>query len=117
MHELTLKGLEGGVRAETVSQEILRSGDVSKSRAILIARTEVARTAFALTRARALHVGSAAYVWRTSRDSDVRKSHREMEGKVIQWDDAPTLSDGTTTHAGCIYNCRCWAEPILPDEV
>lgn len=117
VHELTLKGMEGGVRAAELSEEILRSGDVTKSRAMLIARTEVARTAFEFTRARALKLGSEAYVWRTSLDSDVRRSHRQMEGKIIAWDDAPTLSDNTTTHAGCIYNCRCWAEPILPDEV
>lgn len=117
VHKLTLEGMTGSKRAAEISEEILRSGHVSRSRAMLIARTETARTAFAMTKARAVHLGSKGYIWRTSKDSDVRHSHKQMEGTYIEWDAPPTLSDGTTTHAGCIYNCRCWAEPVLPDEI
>jgi uncharacterized protein with gpF-like domain len=39
-----------------------------------------------------------------------------MEGVPVRWDQPPTLSDGTVTHAGQIYNCRCWPEPILPNR-
>lgn len=115
VHELTLQGLEDGSRGEEIAKEIMRSGGVAVSRANLIARTETARTASVLTQARAMHIGSTHYVWRTSGDSDVRHSHKEMNGKVIPWDQPPTLSDGTTTHAGQIYNCRCYPEPILPE--
>jgi len=38
-----------------------------------------------------------------------------MEGKVIAFNDPPTLSDGTTTHAGQSFNCRCYPEIIVPD--
>ena len=80
---------------------------------MLIARTEVARTASGLTEARARHVGSDGYFWRTAKDADVRDSHRQMEGKFVKWNEPPTLSDGTVTHAGQIYNCRCYAEPVI----
>lgn len=116
VHELTLKGLEDSTRASEIAKEIARSGEVTMGRATLIARTEVARTASTLTQARALHVGSVEYIWRTAGDSDVRESHRKMAGKVVRWDTPPTLSDGTVTHAGQIYNCRCWPEPILPED-
>lgn len=115
VHELTLAGIEDGTRAKEIAKEIARSGEVSMNRANLIARTEVARTASALTQARAEHIGSEGYIWRTSKDSDVRHSHREMEGKYVRWDTPPKLSDGTTTHAGQIYNCRCYSEPVIPD--
>lgn len=115
VHELTLKGLEDSTRASEIAKEIARSGEVTASRANLIARTEVARSASVLTQARAQHVGSEGYIWRTSGDSDVRHSHKEMNGKFVRWDSPPTLSDGTTTHAGQIYNCRCWPEPVLPE--
>lgn len=115
VHELTIKGLEDSTRASEIAKEIGRSGEVTASRANLIARTEVARTASTLTQARAEHIGSEGYVWRTSHDSDVRHSHKEMEGKFVRWDSPPTLSDGTTTHAGQIYNCRCYPEPVIPD--
>lgn len=115
VHELTLAGIEDGTRAKEIAKEIARSGEVSMNRANLIARTEVARTASALTQARAEHIGSEGYIWRTSKDSDVRHSHKEMEGKYVRWDTPPKLSDGTVTHAGQIYNCRCYPEPVIPE--
>jgi SPP1 gp7 family putative phage head morphogenesis protein len=115
VHDWTLVGIEDATRAGEVAAQIRRSNDVAASRAMLIARTEVSRTSSKLTEARAVHVGSEGYIWRTSRDSDVRDSHREMEGKYVPWHTPPTLSDGTTTHAGQIYNCRCYPEPVIPD--
>lgn len=115
VHDLTIAGLENSTRAKEIAKEIARSGEVTTSRATLIARTEVARTASKLTEARAMYIGSDGYIWRTSNDSDVRESHRQMNGKFVRWDTPPVLSDGTVTHAGQIYNCRCYPEPVIPD--
>nr|WP_239538420.1 phage minor head protein [Dyella mobilis] len=115
VHELTLAGLENSSRGSEIVAEIKRSGEVSVSRANLIARTETARAASVLTQARAQHIGSEGYIWRIAGDSDVRHSHKQMNGKFVRWDSPPTLSDGTTTHAGQIYNCRCYPEPVLPE--
>lgn len=114
VHEWTAKGQEDGTRAAEVAKEIRRTQQVSEARAMLIARTETARTASKLTEARARGIGSEGYIWRTADDEDVRHSHDEMEGKYVRWDKPPTLSDGTTTHAGQIYYCRCYPEPVLP---
>ncbi len=114
VHKLTIKGLEDSTRAKEIAAEIMRSGDVAQNRAMLIARTEVARTGANLTQARAQHVGSQGYVWETSHDGDVRPSHKEMSGKFVDWSNPPTL-DGMTGHAGCLPNCRCWARVILPE--
>lgn len=111
--KLALEAATGGKRADEVAAEIARSGEVTESRAMLIARTEIAKANSAFTQARATSVGSTHYIWRTAEDQDVRESHAEMEGQIVAWDDPPTLSDGTTTHAGQIYNCRCWSEPLL----
>lgn len=115
VHKLTIEGIEDSTRASEISKAIRASGDVAKSRADLIARTEVARTASTLTEARALHVGSPGYFWRTSDDGDVRDSHREMEGKFVAWNDPPTL-DGMKGHAGQFPNCRCYPEPVIPED-
>jgi SPP1 gp7 family putative phage head morphogenesis protein len=112
--KLVLESLSSGRRANEIVQDILRTGEVTKSRANNIARTEVSTASTNLTRVRSESIGSEEYIWRTSRDSDVRLAHRKMEGKVCRWDTPPLLSDGTRTHAGCIYNCRCWPEPIIP---
>lgn len=117
VHDLTIKGIEDGTRAKQIATEIMRSSEVAQSRAMLIARTEVARTASNLTQARAQYVGSTHYIWRTSKDGDVRKDHRMLDGKVFAWADPPVAdeSSGARSHPGCIYNCRCWAEVILPE--
>lgn len=115
VHKLTSEALITSVRPKEIAEEILKTGEVTKSRATCIARTEVARTSSILTQARSQELGLTHYIWRTSGDADVRHSHKEMDGKVIAWAEPPTLSDGTTTHAGQIYNCRCYCEPIIPD--
>lgn len=117
VHELTIKNLEKGGRSVDIAKEIMRTGLVTQGRANLIARTEVARTSSLLTESRAKSIGSEGYIWRTSHDQDVRLSHKKMEGKFVRWDSPPTLIDGTTTHAGQIYNCRCYPEPVIPDDI
>lgn len=118
VHKLTVEAMAGGNRAKQIAQEIQRQGDVSASDANRIARTEVSRTAGVLTQARAQYVGSEGYIWRTSKDSDVRELHKHLEGKFIRWDDPPVAgSNGEKAHAGCIYYCRCWMEPVIPDLI
>lgn len=114
VHLLTLEGIENATRAKQIAAEIMRSEEVAASRAMLIARTEVTRTATNLTQARATHIGSEGYIWRTAGDGDVRPSHREMNGRYVRWSSPPTL-DKLKGHAGCMPNCRCYPEPVLPD--
>lgn len=116
IHKLTIEGLLNSTRASEIAREIARTGEVSTGRANLIARTEVARTASTLVQARSEFVGSTHYIWRTSRDSTVRKQHRALEGKVIAWSDPPAAGpNGERYHAGQGPNCRCFNEPILPN--
>ncbi|WP_230623739.1 phage minor head protein [Chromobacterium violaceum] len=117
VHRLTLQGIEDGTRSSEIAKEIMRSGEVTASRAKLIARTEVSRTASTLTQARAQHIGSTGYIWRTCGDSDVRSDHRVLNGKFIPWDQPPVADSrtGARAHAGCIYGCRCYPEPVIPD--
>ncbi len=111
---LATQAIIDSTRSTEIAERIKDLGDVTENRAVLIARTEVAKANSTLMEAQSVAIGSNAYIWRTAGDEDVRESHAEMEGQVVQWDNPPTLSDGTTTHAGQIYNCRCFAEPIFP---
>lgn len=117
VHALALKAREDGTRAEEMAREILRTGDVTVSRANMIARTEVGRVATNLTQARAVYVGSTHFIWETSRDSDVRPTHRKLQGKVFRWDDPPVCEADGVTRAlpGAIWNCRCYPSPVLSD--
>lgn len=116
VHALTIEGLSNGARASEIAAEIMRTGEVTKSRADLIARTEVSRTSTELTRARAESIGSTHFIWRTAGDSDVRPSHRALNGKAFAWNDPPECDPGHHALPGAIWNCRCYAEPVLKDD-
>lgn len=112
---LAHEAVVNGERASEIRDEIARSGDVSESRANLIARTEIAKANAAFTQANAKFVGSTHYYWRTAEDEAVRESHADVDGKIFEFDEPPTLSDGMTGNAGEFPNCRCYAEPIIDD--
>lgn len=116
VHHLTVEGLADATRASEISMEIMRTGEVTKSRADLIARTEVGRAAAVITQARAVHVESEGYIWRTAGDNDVRERHKKLAGKFFKWDEPPvTGENGERSLPGAIYNCRCYPEAVLPD--
>lgn len=118
VHKLTIEGMQSGVRARETAKEIMRTEEVTASRAMLIARTETTRTATAMVEARATAIGSVGYIWRTSKDSDVRETHKKLEGQYIRWSTPPIAGEnGERAHAGAIYNCRCWPEPVIPDVI
>lgn len=105
-----------GTRAKALSEEILKLGDITKARANLIARTEVSRTATELTKARAQSIGSTEFIWRTAGDSDVRPTHKALNGKTFRWDSPPECDPGYHALPGAIFNCRCYPEPVIPDQ-
>lgn len=114
--KLALEAVIGGRRAEDIRKEIEASGEVTESRATLIARTEVARVSSGLMQARATYIGSEGYIWRTAQDKQVRPSHRKMSAKFVRWDKPPVL-DNLTGHAGQLPNCRCYPEPVIPQTL
>jgi SPP1 gp7 family putative phage head morphogenesis protein len=106
VQEIAQGSLYTGERSSVLRDEIMKSGDICKTRATLIARTETARAATAFTHARAVHVGSDGYTWRTAHDRDVRLTHKRMDGQFIRWDSPPVVDPGKPPyHAGGTYNC------------
>lgn len=110
-----------GMRASEIAKVIREQTDKhSRASAKLIARTEVSKTTTALTKARCDNLDLHWYVWRTMEDGDrVRKSHRIMEGVLVNWNEPPSPEDlaGEKSvgnyHAGNIWNCRCYPEPLI----
>lgn len=119
VHKLTIRGLLDSTRAREIAAEIFKTGEVTESRATLIARTEVARTASVLTETRSRSAGVTHYRWQTSKDADVRPGHKAMQGKICRWDDPPPVDENGRImhhHPGRIWNCRCWPEPLVELE-
>ncbi|MEX5729044.1 hypothetical protein Ga0609869_002397 [Rhodovulum iodosum] len=56
-------------------------------------------------------LGIEQYVWRSRDDARVRDSHADFDDRIFDWDTPPEGG-----HPGQEYNCRCHAEPFLPDE-
>lgn len=115
VHKFALQGVSTGERAAEIRKALVSTHHVSIGRANLIARTEVGRASGALTQARAEYVESPGYIWRSLGDTDVRPLHRRLNGKFFKWSEPPVSgSSGERAHAGMIYNCRCYPEPVIP---
>lgn len=115
VQRLSVEALSTGRRAEEIAKQLAATGEVTMSRARTIARTEVGRASTELQRARAQHVGSTHFEWITAGDSDVRESHKRLNGRTFRWDDPPESDPGHRALPGAIWNCRCFARPIIPD--
>jgi SPP1 gp7 family putative phage head morphogenesis protein len=109
-----------GRRASEIADDIRsRFSTGNKANVNLIARTEVSKTSTALTRARSEEIGLNCYIWRTSEDQRVRKSHDHMDGVIVFWRYPPSpeqLAGERSVgyyHAGEIFNCRCYPEPLI----
>lgn len=111
--ELSQQAASGGRRASEVAAEIARTNEVTESRAMLIARTEVSKANATFNQARAESIGITGYIWRTATDGDVRDSHADLEGKFFTWDNPPCIDGEGCHHPGEIWNCRCYAEPVI----
>lgn len=113
--KLAQESFFNGTRASEIAKELSRTTEVTESRAMLIAVTETARANAAITQTRAKAVGAIGYIWRATRDEACRESHRKMNGKYVLYAKPPTLSDGTTGHAGTFPRCRCYQDPVFED--
>ena len=117
IEEEALRGERATTIAKIISSETSKHASAS---ARLIARTEVSKTTTALTKARSEELDLHWYVWRTALDGDrVRKSHRNMEDVLVNWNEPPSPEElvGEKSvghyHAGNIWNCRCYPEPLI----
>lgn len=131
--KITAEALERfnkGMRYEDYVPELMQKvPTLMKSRAKLIARTEIGKANQAMTQVRAQNLGINCYIWRSSHDERVRHSHEMMDGVLCFWDSPPDPeaffargSQFGPYHAGCCPNCRCYCEPVvdmqyLPDRI
>lgn len=77
---------QGKSQAE-FAKELRERYRLTRARAKLIARTEVAKLNGQITKTRQLSLGVKTYTWRTSGDERVRRAHARLEGMECRWDD------------------------------
>lgn len=105
-----------GTRVEEIAKSIRDMGDVTQSRAELIARDQVLKLNAEVTQKRHEAAGIVEFVWSTSRDERVRPDHKVLEGKRYRYDDPPVVDRrrGTRGLPGIHFQCRCVAIPVIP---
>lgn len=105
-----------GKRPEEIAALLEARGNVSASRAALIAKDQTLKLSGALVEARARAAGVHSYTWSTSLDERVRPMHAALEGRTFTFDDPPiTEKDGERNNPGGAVLCRCVAVPVLED--
>ena len=110
--ETVSSGWTQGIRWESLVEQIQRDGDITESRAKLIARDQTAKMNSAFNQERQQQVGIERYEWSTSQDERVRESHAAMEGKECTWAEPPIVDD-ESVNPGEAINCRCTALPLV----
>jgi uncharacterized protein with gpF-like domain len=116
----------GEFSRKRVFELVRKQGQVSLNRARFIARDQSHKFNANLTRVRDEEIGITEYIWRNSNDMRVRgrpgglyplntpstrgkPNHWIREGKKFSYNNPP---EGGAP--GIDYNCRCYAEAILP---
>jgi len=115
-----------GKRFDDLIAEIKRlAPEVSRSKAKLIARTEVSKAQADITENRAQRLGLNWYFWKGALDERERESHRHLEMVACRFSDPPNpealigiKSNLGHYNAGHAPNCRCFESVIIdPDFV
>ncbi|MEN4603036.1 PBSX family phage terminase large subunit [Pantoea agglomerans] len=78
IHNQAIEAVVTGRRSSELKKEIMRTGEVTESRARTIARTEVGRASTAITQARSTAIGSRGYIWRTTERVGCPHQHRSL---------------------------------------
>jgi len=108
-----------GRRVESIRADLVERFGIDRRHAEVIARDQVGKLNGEISKATQAAAGVGLYVWRATSDSRVRESHRAVDGLVWSWSSPPpgTGPYGEAAHPGEAIQCRCGAEPVIPDNL
>lgn len=108
-----------GRRVETIQNELSSRLEIDARHAELIARDQVGKLNGAITKTLQEKASIDRYVWRATADSRTRDSHRAVADQVWAWSSPPpgTGPYDEAAHPGEAIQCRCTAEPVIPDDL
>lgn len=114
IQELVIKGAREGISSKLIGKEISDLTGVSKSKAEFWDQDQSSKFFGEVTRFNQTSAGYDGFIWRSVRDSRVRLTHQELEGKFFLWSKGTGISG--REFPGRDYRCRCFAEPAFKDE-
>jgi SPP1 gp7 family putative phage head morphogenesis protein len=110
------------LHSSELRKRIQDSLGVSKRKADLWARDQTLKLHADVARSKHESLGITEYIWRTSGDERVRRddkygNHLALENNRYKYSDPPivALKGLRRCNPGKDYECRCTADPILPD--
>lgn len=111
VREVFDNALTEGLRVEELAAKLAERGDVSESRAELIARDQTLKLNGQITRLRQQAAGVEEYIWSTSQDERVRPEHAALEGRKFAWDEPTPIGYAPSED----FQCRCIPIPVIPE--
>lgn len=109
------QNVQQGFRAENLIQGIQSERAISYNKAKFLAKQETSLMVSKYRQIRYEEVGVRKYMWSTSRDVRVRPDHKELQGKIFDFNQPPVTDHATMArnNPGEDYGCRCVAIPVL----
>jgi SPP1 gp7 family putative phage head morphogenesis protein len=109
---LVEQAVREGWSSVRLARELAATFGLTKARARVIARDQIGKLLAHTIAAQQRSAGVARYIWRAIGDERTRPSHAARDGKTFEWVKPPP--DG---HPGEPVLCRCYAEPVLDDDL
>ena len=96
-------------RPGELAKAIRETASIGRARAKFIGADQTNKLSGKLDELRQREAGITQYRWETAKDSRVRQTHRELQGKVFGWTKPPPIG-----HPRTEPRCRCSAQPWIP---
>jgi len=104
-----------GVRYDNIVEELEDKYQISKRRAVFIARQETRLLNSEMKVSNYQKAGIQKFIWHARHDDKVRHDHEILDGKVFRFDDLPIVDSRTGKRgvpAQNCYGCRCYMEGV-----
>lgn len=109
------ESIQRGRDLHYLTKQLQKRYDITKKRAILIARDQNDKATETLNRVRYMELGVKKARWlHTGGSKEPRKSHQHASGKVFELKKGCKI-DGEYIQPGQLINCRCTCVPIFED--
>jgi len=113
----TLREMAQGGSLEAVMKNFSGMAEKRRNHAKFTARNQISNFNAVTGKIRVQNLGITQAIWRTAKDARVRDSHDDRNDKVF--DIAKGLyssKDGKWLYPGIDFQCRCYAEYIIPED-
>lgn len=114
LRELVEKSILEGLGDKNLIDTIMREFNVSRNKAVFWARQETGLFVSNYRQIVYKRANVTKYKWSTSHDERVRQMHKDLDGKIFEFDNPPITNEkGDRNNPGEDWQCRCQPIPII----